>query len=234
MEANTTRQQIIERIVEEKGESALPNMLALMVRASDDSATCEMIMEYLLRIGKPALPVIRSMLHEFSLDREWKIPGIDEIDQGDSRLIKLPIFYLSEVLGELGSPKDLPLLFKLLGLLDEEQEQLFIYEAIARLGGGRELIDLLGYYVKEDESKARFLDHAIIVLSYINDARAFELIVDVMFQDWLDPDQVQHTVSAIRHMTHLFPERRDQLAHHPLHERIVELLDNQQKAESDK
>ncbi len=229
MSGNTERSSLIDRIIEEKGDSAIPDMLALMVRFTDDPEVCEMVMEYLLQMGRKTLGPIRCMLNEFSLTQTWKNPDSEEIIEGDERLQKLPMFYLSEILGELGEPRDVPLIYKLLGLLNEESEQLFLYEALARLGAGEELVDLLGYFVQEDESRAELLDHAVMILSYINHERSFQLLADTLFQEWLEKNHREQVIRAIRNHLQLFPHQFHQLALHSRKDRIIEHMENQQK-----
>jgi hypothetical protein len=233
LSGNVGRSSLIDRIIEEKGDSAIPDMLAIMVRFADDPEVCEMVMEYLLKMGRKTLGPIRFMLNEFSLSQTWKDPDSEEIIEGDERLRKLPMFYLSEILGELGEPRDVPLLYKLLGLLNEEAEQLFLYEALARLGAGEELIDLLGFFVQEDENRAKLLDHAVMILSYIDHERSFRLLADALFHEWLEQNHRELVIRAIRNFLQLFPQQFQQLALHSKKDRIIELMEHQQKEDEE-
>jgi len=135
------RQELIDRIVEEKGEEAVPLLLDLMV--SEDDETAQICFEALLQLGGRTSPELLKRLREGGED--------------------ISILYLADLAGELGDKKAVPYLYDLLRRFDDERSQAVIYEALARLGEGSKVAGILSLLLQEggDESSRDQLIMAI-------------------------------------------------------------------------
>jgi HEAT repeat protein len=136
------RQELIDRIVEEKGAEAVPLLLDLMV--SEDDETAQICFEALLQLGERTSPELLKRLREGGED--------------------ISMLYLADLAGELGDKKAVPYLYDLLRRFDEEGSQAVIYEALARLGEGSNVAGILSLLLQDsDDESSR--DQLIMAIS---------------------------------------------------------------------
>jgi HEAT repeat protein len=137
------REELINRIVEEKGVEAAPVLLSLLV--SEDSETAQICFDALIQMGKDVVP--------FLLEK-MRSEDIDPV----SRL------YLADLAGEIGDIRAVTHLYELLSKYSDERSQIVIYEALARLGEGEKVVDVLALMLEENYD-AELQDQLIMALS---------------------------------------------------------------------
>lgn len=155
-----TPQEVVDRLVNEKGLDALDGLMDL-IKSSEDAEVLSIVQEALVRLGSAAKPRILEFLEKETLESA-SLPGL---------------LILIETLGDIGARGDIPVLYSYLKLFEQEIDQLYVYEAIAKLGGGKELLSLLELLLFEDEEKDLLRDHIILILSYIRDRQALSFLV---------------------------------------------------------
>ena len=175
--------EVINRVVEEKGEEAIPDLLSLMEKNEDDSELILMITESISRMGAGS----RNYLVRYLKDKRRRFNAAPR--QYKEEAFRTTLLVVIDLMGETGTHEDIDLIEGFLGLFDEEKAHLIIYEAIAKLGGGLKYIDLLELMAFEDDFTEEIIGQVIMTLSYIDDARAlFDLLKTTRF-DWLDANQ---------------------------------------------
>ncbi|AFK06517.1 hypothetical protein BG32_13420 [Mesotoga sp. HF07.pep.5.2.highcov] len=137
------REELINRIVEEKGVEAAPVLLSLLV--SEDSETAQICFDALIQMGKDVVPF---------LIEKMRSEDIDPV----SRL------YLADLAGEIGDIRAVTHLYELLSKYSDERSQIVIYEALARLGEGEKVVDVLALMLEENYD-AELQDQLIMALS---------------------------------------------------------------------
>lgn len=137
------REELINRIVEEKGVEAAPVLLILLV--SEDSETAQICFDALIQMGKDVVPF---------LIEKMRSEDIDPV----SRL------YLADLAGEIGDIRAVTHLYELLSKYSDERSQIVIYEALARLGEGEKVVDVLALMLEENYD-AELQDQLIMALS---------------------------------------------------------------------
>jgi HEAT repeat protein len=137
------REELINRIVEEKGVEAAPVLLSLLV--SEDSETAQICFDALIQMGKDVVPF---------LIEKMRSEDIDPV----SRL------YLADLAGEIGDIRAVTHLYELLSKYSDERSQIVIYEALARLGEGEKVVDVLALMLEENYD-AELQDPLIMALS---------------------------------------------------------------------
>jgi len=175
--------EVINRVVEEKGEEAIPDLLSLMEKNEEDSELILMITESISRMGAGS----RNYLVRYLKDKRRRFNAAPR--QYKEEAFRTTLLVVIDLMGETGTHEDIDLIEGFLGLFDEEKAHLIIYEAIAKLGGGLKYIDLLELMAFEDDFTEEIIGQVIMTLSYIDDARAlFDLLKTTRF-DWLDANQ---------------------------------------------
>jgi len=137
------REELINRIVEEKGVEAAPVLLSLLV--SEDSETAQICFDALIQMGKDVVPF---------LIEKMRSEDIDPV----SRL------YLADLAGEIGDIRAVTHLYELLSKYSDERSQIVLYEALARLGEGEKVVDVLALMLEENYD-AELQDQLIMALS---------------------------------------------------------------------
>ena len=162
------REALIKRIVEEKGEKAIPALINLI--DDGDAEVTELCLDALVELGEQGIEAILE-----------KVRGVVERSEKDD----IDALFLVDVLGEVGYEKAVPVLYSLLGLYDDESAQVVIYEALARLGEGEKVADILSIMIDEaDESD--FRDQLIMALCYTGSAKAVKALGRVYNRPTLD------------------------------------------------
>ncbi|HDP79157.1 MAG TPA: hypothetical protein ENN47_13475 [Mesotoga infera] len=151
------REELINRIIDEKGTEAVPVLLELMV--SEDSETAQICFEALLQMGEAVVPLL--------LDK-MRMKEIDPV----SRL------YLADLAGEIGDRRAVPHLYEMLRDYSDERSQIVIYEALARLGEGENVVDVLVLLLDEN-SDSELRDQLIMALSSTNSSVAVKALARV-------------------------------------------------------
>ncbi|QTA37331.1 hypothetical protein JYK00_06205 [Thermosipho ferrireducens] len=145
------RESLIKRIVEEKGDKAIPELVKLLKEG--DSEVRDIVSEALFKLGNKAREYLLKEFHE----------GLKAQKKDDVYLL-----YVVDLLGDFGERSIVPYLYKLLSFYSFEEAELIIYEALAKLGEGDKVYDILRFFLLEDTERAKFGAQAAIALSYID------------------------------------------------------------------
>lgn len=162
------REELIKRIVEEKGEEAIPVLMNLI--DNEDSEVAELCFDALVEMGEEGICAIFNKLKEI-VDREEK----NDVTA---------LFYV-DILGEVSYKKAIPVFYSMLKLYDDESAQLVIYEALARMGEGEKIAGLLALML-DDAVEAAFRDQLIMALSYTGSPKAVKAMGKIYAQPNLD------------------------------------------------
>lgn len=171
------REKLIKRIVEEKGEEAIPILIKLLY--DEDPDVKEIAAEALYRLQDKA----REALYQELLKR-WR-EGIEEDD--------ITVLYMVDLLGDMGEKRAKEIFYSLLSKYTVEEAQLVIYEALAKIGEGEKFLDLLEYMLTEDSYRDSYGDLVAMVLSYIDHPRSIEILKKAYFDKDL-PDEIKEYV----------------------------------------
>jgi HEAT repeat protein len=145
------RNEIINRIIEEKGSKAIPDLIKLL--EDEDPEVREIASEALFKLGDDARSALLKEFHR----------RIEERAKNDITLL-----YIIDLLADFGEKSILKHLYTVLSLYSWEEAELIIYEAIAKLGDGDKVYDILRYFLLEDEERKKLGAQAAMALSYIN------------------------------------------------------------------
>lgn len=162
------RDELIKRIVDEKGEEAIPVLMNLI--DNEDSEVAELCLEALVEMGEAGIEAIFNRMKEI-VEREEK----NDVTA---------LFYV-DILGEVAYKKAIPVFYSMLKLYDDEMAQLIIYEALARLGEGKKIAALLSLMLDGVE-EADYRDQLIMALSYTGTTEAVEAMGKIYSQPNLD------------------------------------------------
>jgi len=163
------KEKIIRRIVNEKGESAIPTLIELL--EDENSEVREIAAQALQSFGSIVANYLISYLRK-KLDNEEPFNDVS-------------LLYAADILGELRCKESIPLLYQLLEHYDSEAYQLIIYEALAKLGEGSKFLELLNYLLKEDAFKEELKDQVLMVLAYTQNEKALKILID----EWRNRDK---------------------------------------------
>lgn len=158
----SNREKIIQRIVNEKGESAIPILIELL--EDENSEVREMAAQALQSLGDTVTVHLIGYLRK-KLDTEKPFNDVS-------------LLYAADILGELRCRESIPLLYQLLEHYDSEAYQLIIYEALAKLGEGEKFLELLNYFLKEDAFKEELRDQVLMTLAYTKSEKALKILID--------------------------------------------------------
>jgi HEAT repeat protein len=150
-EKNTEREELIKRILEEKGDSAFDDMIKLL--EDEDENVREIATEVLYRLGESVKPKIEAYVKK-------------EVLRGEKNNMKL--LYLIDLLGDMDARNLIKDIVKAMELYDFEEAQLVIYEALAKLGGGEQFYPLLRYMLLEGDERFMFGSQVAMVMSYLD------------------------------------------------------------------
>jgi len=163
------KEKIIRRIVNEKGESAIPTLIELL--EDENSEVREIAAQALQSFGSIVANHLISYLRK-KLDNEEPFNDVS-------------LLYAADILGELRCKESIPLLYQLLEHYDSEAYQLIIYEALAKLGEGSKFLELLNYLLKDDAFKEELKDQVLMVLAYTQNEKALKILID----EWRNRDK---------------------------------------------
>ena len=218
MEFDEKRMGVINRILEEKGEEAIPTLLSLIEKNEDDGELILIVAETITRMGRSAY---RSLLDYLNKNKQQFIENPREYKEQAYRTTLLLVI---DMVGELGLSQNIGLIEFFLGLFDEEKAHLIIYEAIAKLGGGAKYLDLLELFAFEDDFVQELISQVIMTLSYIEDPRALFDLLKISQFDWLDANQEAMVENAMRRLLHLHREYYELLEKDPYGQKMLKRL----------
>ncbi len=179
---NEEREKLIRRIVEEKGKDAIPTLIRLLY--DDDPDVKEIAADALYRLGDDA----KNALYE-ELKRRWR-EGVEEDD--------ITVLYMVDLLGDFGDRRAKEIFYSLLSKYTIEEAVLIIYEALAKIGEGEELLGVLEYMLLEDGDRNRFGDQVAMVLAYIDSRRSVEILVKAFEDEELDMEVKDFVLQSLR------------------------------------
>ncbi|MGB9789361.1 HEAT repeat domain-containing protein [Thermotoga caldifontis] len=184
MDMNDDVEKLVERIMTEKGVEAIPNLINLLT--DEDEKVREIVLQIIYRFGDSARPIL---LQKY---REHLKAG----QQNDVVLL-----YLVDILSDLGEASIKKDLMNLLCRYDDETAQLVIYEAMCKLGDGERILDVLSYYLLEDEYREELATQVIMALSHVPTFRTVEVLAKAYEDERFTEDIRKDIVQAIAMVT---------------------------------
>ncbi|ABV32979.1 MULTISPECIES: HEAT repeat domain-containing protein [Pseudothermotoga] len=175
---------LIERIVTEKGVDAIPKLVELLTDENDEVR--EIAFETIQRFGDNAKPILLKIFKD----------RVHRAQQND-----IVLLYLIDVLADMEEKCIKQDLYQLLSRYDNESAQLVIYEALAKLGDGDTVIDILCYFVLEDEYKDQLAEQAIMALAHIPSEKSLNCLVDAYKNKSFSTEIRQDIIKAISMIT---------------------------------
>ncbi|MCD6546276.1 MAG: HEAT repeat domain-containing protein [Thermotogae bacterium] len=185
--SNLDREKIIKRIVEERGEDAIPTLIDLLEDESNE----------VREIAAQALQNLGDVVTDYLM--KYLRSKLDEEDPFND----VSLLYVADILGELRHKESIPLLYQLLEHYDEEPYQLIIYEALAKLGEGEKFIELLIYLLKEDAFKDELKDQVLMTLAYTKNEKALKVLID----EWYNKNNFENKSLVLNAIKVLLTER---------------------------
>ncbi len=155
------RDRLIKRIVEEKGEKAVPALIDLLF--DGDARMAEIVTDALLELDCCGQLIKRL---DLEMKKENKNPGI---------------FYLADIIGEKNCRGGIEYLKRLLNVVETEEEAIIVHGALARLGF-KDSEKYLLYELENESSKDMVFDVAV-ALSYSDDKEVFKAIAAKAFKN---------------------------------------------------
>ncbi len=184
MDMNDDVEKLVERIMTEKGVEAIPSLINLLT--DEDEKVREIVLQIIYRFGDSARPIL---LQKY---REHLKAG----QQNDVVLL-----YLVDILSDLGEASIKKDLMNLLCRYDDETAQLVIYEAMCKLGDGERILDVLSYYLLEDEYREELATQVIMALSHVPTFRTVEVLAKAYEDERFTEDIRKDIVQAIAMVT---------------------------------
>jgi len=81
-----------------------------------------------------------------------------------------------------------------------EEHQLFVYEALAKIGAGNQFLELFEFMLFEDFFKESLSDHVIMILAYIPEKKTFEILDRLFREPWIKEEQKELIIDSCRHI----------------------------------
>jgi HEAT repeat protein len=182
------RDEVIRKIVDEKGEEAIPVLLDLLEKEDDEVAN--ICLDALCDMGSSGIDALFKKLKEI----------VSEGRQND-----ITALYIVDRLSDIGETRIVPLIYSMLKLYDSEEAQVILYEALAKLGEGDKVVDLLSMLLKEAVS-TDFRDQIIMALSYTGSMKALKALVELYNDDKIDKATKAFLLEALQMMLVNRPE----------------------------
>lgn len=188
------REELIRRIIEEKGEAAYDEMIALLEKEDDDPEVREIVTEVLYRLGEKIAPKLEKTIKE-------KVRSGVKND--------VPLLYLIDLAGDLGLRRLIADITKSLELYDFEEAQLVIYEALAKLGAGEQFYPLLRYMLLEGEERFMYGAQVAMVLSYLDIPEIINDLVQAIDSGDFKGEELETIKQALTNMINLHPSYKE-------------------------
>ncbi len=185
---------LIDRIVTEKGVDAIPALLNLLSDESEEVK--DIVVEAIYRFGDSARPVLVECFRE----------RLHQDEKND-----VVTLYLVDILSDLNEHSIKKDLYNLLKRYNDERAHLIIYEALAKLGDGDKVIDIVEYFLIEDEYRLELAEQAIMVLANIPNKRALNCLVKAFRMEEFPSAIKQDIVNALSIILIKNPQLWDEL-----------------------
>ncbi|MDK2951506.1 MAG: hypothetical protein PWQ77_1171 [Kosmotogales bacterium] len=182
-------EELIERIVEEKGEEAIPILKSLLIEY-DDEKLIKLIIETLDKLGKAGKEEI------------YKV--FSELCRNKNELNNPKIYYLIDSLANNDDRRIIPDLMSILKKTKYEETNLLIYDALAMLGEGEKVVDVLTV-MSEEEFDQDSWEILIMALSHTKSVKAF-LKLKEMYNDQKDENR---KIMILEGMINILNEREE-------------------------
>jgi HEAT repeat protein len=192
MDVSDDVEKLVERIMTEKGVEAIPSLIDLLT--DEDEKVRETVLQIIYRFGDTARPILLQKYREH----------IKMCQQNDVVLL-----YLVDILSDFGETSIKKDLYNLLSKYDDESAQLVIYEAICKLKDGEKILDVLAYYLLEDEYREELATQVIMALSHVPTPRTIEVLTRAYRDERFTQDIKKDIVQAISMLTMKDPKLWD-------------------------
>ncbi len=186
------REALIQRILDEKGESAYDDMVKLL--SNDDAEVREIAVEVLYRLGDKIAPRLEKTIKDM-LSRSTKND--------------ISLLYLIDLAGDLGLTKLTSDITRAIELYDFEESQLVIYEALAKLGKGEQFYPLLRYMLLEGEERFVYGVQVAMVLSYLDIPEVVHDLVHAIDSGDFKDEELETIKQALSNMINLRPSYKE-------------------------
>jgi HEAT repeat protein len=189
-EKRRKKEELIERIVSEKGEEAFPKLLELL--EDEDPEVKEIVSEVFYRLGDRAREFL---FNEIQKRRER---GFEKND--------ITNLYIIDILGDLGEKRMKSVLYELMEKYDSEEALLIIYEALAKIGEGEVFLPELEYLMFEDAYRKELCEQVAMVLANIPTERSLRILLKALRSDDFSEDQKEFFRRAVEMILYRKPE----------------------------
>ncbi|MBT1247486.1 MULTISPECIES: hypothetical protein [unclassified Thermosipho (in: thermotogales)] len=174
------REELIKRIIDEKGKEAVNDLIKLL--DDEDSQVREIASEALFKLQEYSR---EKLLEEFKR-------RVLEAKKNDITLL-----YVIDILADIGEKSIKKDLYNVLSLYSFEEAELIIYEAIAKLGYGDEVYDILKYFLLEDAERKKFGVQAAMALSYVDRPQVVKDLVSAINSGDFDGEDLEIIKKAL-------------------------------------
>ncbi|HPT54291.1 MAG TPA: hypothetical protein PKI14_05985 [Fervidobacterium sp.] len=188
------REELISRIIEEKGGPAFDDMVRLL--EDEDENVRDIATEVLYRLGDK----IRDRLEQLVKSK------VKNGKKNDTVLL-----YLIDLVGDIGSQNAVKDLIRAISLYDFEEAQLVIYEALAKLGAGEQFYPLLRYMLLEGEERFMFGGQVAMVMSYLNIPEIVHDFVDAIDSGDFKEEDLEIIKKALSNVINTKPSYKEVL-----------------------
>jgi HEAT repeat protein len=184
------KEELIERIVKEKGEGAFPKLLELL--EDEDPEVKEIVSEVFYRLGDRAREFL---FNEIQKRRER---GFEKND--------ITNLYIIDILGDLGEKRMKNVLYELMEKYDSEEALLIIYEALAKIGEGEVFLPELEYLMFEDAYRKELCEQVAMVLANIPTERSLRILLKALKNKEFSEGQKEFFRRAVEMILYRKPE----------------------------
>uniref|UniRef100_A0A7C5U5E8 HEAT repeat domain-containing protein n=1 Tax=Fervidobacterium nodosum TaxID=2424 RepID=A0A7C5U5E8_9BACT len=186
------REELINRIIEEKGVNAFDDMVKLL--EDEDENVREIAAEVLYRLGDSVKGKLEEILR-------------NSISSGEKN--KTSLLYIIDLLGDLNVKSAVKDILKALELYDFEEAQLIIYEALAKLGAGEQFYPLLRYMLLEGEERFMFGAQVAMVMSYLDIPEIVRDFVDAIDSNDFSGEDLETIKQALTNVINMRPSYKE-------------------------
>ncbi len=151
------REELIKAI-EKGGATTIYNVIDLL--NEDDPQTRNLVSSILFEMGAKISRYLKQYI---------------ELELSKSNSLKTSLFYLIDILSDHNDKTIIPLLNTMLNKCSSEEQQLFIYEAFAKLGEWDKVLPVAKEFLK-DETLKDFRDLLIMIFGYIYTPESFSIL----------------------------------------------------------
>lgn len=186
------REELINRIIEEKGVNAFDDMVKLL--EDEDENVREIAADVLYRLGDSVKGRLEEILRK-------------SISAGEKN--KTNLLYIIDLLGDLNVKSASKDILRALELYDFEEAQLVIYEALAKLGEGEQFYPLLRYMLLEGEERFEFGAQVAMVMSYLDIPEIVRDFVDAIDSNDYSGEDLETIKQALTNVINMRPSYKE-------------------------